>query len=480
MKRKFVTNLALLLTLNLLVKPFWIFGIDRTVQNTVGAEEYGFYFVLLQFTFLLNIFLDLGINNFNNRNIAQNRQLLGKHLSSIIILRLMLGIGYLVISSIIAYLLGWRIAEYKMLVFLLFNQFLLSFILYLRSNLAGLHLFKSDSIISVLDRFLMIAICGLLLWGNITESQFQIQWFVYAQTSSYLLTVFVALILVLRKSGLIKLRFDRRFFIAILRKSYPFALLSLLMVFYSRADSVMLERLLEDGKRQVGIYAQGFRVLDAATMFGYLFAGLLLPIFAQMIKLRESVGQMVILSFTLIIVPAIILAISSFFYRSEIMDLLYHHHVEESSMMFGILMLGFIFFSTTYIFGTLLTANGSLKELNIMATLGMILNISLNFILIPKYGVLGAAVTSLTTQAFTAIAQVIISMKKFKFNFNLKIFFTIVLFFTGVILIGIISKDLPYKWYFSYSIMIILSIVLAFGIKLLSIKDMYQIIKYGD
>ena len=55
MQRKFLTNLGLLLFLNLLIKPFWIFGIDRTVQNTVGVEEYGFYFVVFNFSFLFNI-----------------------------------------------------------------------------------------------------------------------------------------------------------------------------------------------------------------------------------------------------------------------------------------------------------------------------------------------------------------------------------------------------------------------------------------
>jgi len=50
MKRKFITNLALVIFLNLLVKPFWIFGIDRTVQNVVGAESYGLYFSLLFIT----------------------------------------------------------------------------------------------------------------------------------------------------------------------------------------------------------------------------------------------------------------------------------------------------------------------------------------------------------------------------------------------------------------------------------------------
>ena len=90
MQRKFVTNLALVLFLNLLIKPFWILGIDVAVQNAVGLEQYGFYYAIFNFSFLLNIFLDLGITNFNNKNISQNNHLLSKHLSSIILLRLLL------------------------------------------------------------------------------------------------------------------------------------------------------------------------------------------------------------------------------------------------------------------------------------------------------------------------------------------------------------------------------------------------------
>ena len=64
MQRKFLTNLLILLFMNLLIKPFWILGIDRSVQNAVGAEQYGFYFAIFNFTFLFNIMLDLGITNF--------------------------------------------------------------------------------------------------------------------------------------------------------------------------------------------------------------------------------------------------------------------------------------------------------------------------------------------------------------------------------------------------------------------------------
>jgi len=97
-------------------------------------------------------------------------------------------------------------------------------------------------------------------------------------------------------------------------------------------------------------------------MFGVLFAGLLLPIFAKMIKQKESVGQIVKLSFTLLIVPAIIIAISSIYYSKEIMGVLYTSNTENTSAILGILMTGFTGIATTYIFGTLLTANGSLKQ----------------------------------------------------------------------------------------------------------------------
>ncbi len=478
MKRKFVTNLALLLFLNLLVKPFWIFGIDRSVQNVVGTEQYGFYFALFNFSLILNILLDFGITNFNNRNIAQNEQLLNKHFSNLIVLRLLLGIVYVFVSVVIALLRGFSADEMKFLIFLLFNQFLLSFILYLRSNLAGLHLFKTDSIVSVLDRLLMIIICSVLLWGKVMQQPFQIKWFVFAQTAAYSFTALIAFILVIAKSGRIRLNFDRTFSLAILKQSFPYAMLTLLMAFYNRLDSIMLQELLPDGNKQAGIYAQGFRILDAASMFSLLFAGLLLPIYAKMLKQKQAIGQLTQLSVTLIAIPAFILAIASFFYRHPIMDLLYHGHVQESASIYGVLMFGFISISATYIFGTLLTANGSLKELNRVAFAGMLLNVILNLILIPRFAALGAAITSLATQSITALVQILLAVKIFKLQVNYKLLILLLIFAAGVILFGIISTDLPYNWLIQISLMISWSIILAFSIGLIKLKDIFKIIKY--
>ena len=90
------------------------------------------------------------------------------------------------------FILGYSSFQIKLLVILGINQILVAFILYFRSNLSGLLLFKQDSIISVMDRILLIGICSILLWGGVTSQPFQIEWFIYAQTGAYLFTAILA------------------------------------------------------------------------------------------------------------------------------------------------------------------------------------------------------------------------------------------------------------------------------------------------
>ncbi len=430
---------------------------------------------------LLNILLDLGITNYNNRNISQNTQLLSKHFSNLVVLKCLLAVVYFVVAVIVALIIGYSSLQIKFLVFLAFNQFLLSFILYLRSNLAGLHLFKTDSMISVLDRVILIVLCSLLLWGNITRQKFQIEWLIYAQTLAYLFTAGIAFFLVVRKTVFIRLKFDKQFFIVILRQSFPFALLTLLMLFYTRIDSVMLERMLTEGKAQAGIYAQSFRILDAMAMFAFLFASLLLPIFSRMIKNSMPVLNLVNLSSSLLLVPSFIFIISCFVYRVEIMDLLYHHHVEESSSVFGILIFGFLSIAVSYIFGTLLTANGNLRQLNIIAFFGVISSVILNLIFIPWLYALGAAIASLITQTLTALLQVWFADRVFNIlSKKLILMIKIVMLALFIFLPGLLLRDNLENWIPGFFLLIIFGLGLAFLMRLICIRNIYEIFKYGD
>ena len=422
MKRTFITNLALLIFLNLMVKPFWVFGIDRKVQNLVGTEEYGFYFSLLSFSMLLNIILDAGVTNYNNRAVSMNQGLFHTYLSRIVPLKFCLALIYALVTIVAGVFIGYSGEQFKLLYVLIFNQFLLSFILYLRSNISGLHLFRTDSYISVLDRSLMILFCSLLIWGNIINQQFRIEWFVYIQTVSYLLTALIAALIVLSKSGMIKLQISWKHTFPLLKNTYPYALLILLMSLFNRVDLVMMERLLTDGKVQAGIYAQSFRILDAAAMIAFLFAGLLLPLFSRMISKKEPIEEIIRLSYILLIIPAVSIAAILSVYSDFIISSLYHENIELSSDIFTLLIINFIFISVTYIFGSLLTANGNIRELTILAFIALIINITLNIILIPVHKAMGAVISSISTQAFFAVAQLILSKRIFKWRFDYILF----------------------------------------------------------
>src|SRR3954469_20342794 len=125
MQRTFVTNLILVIGLNLLIKPFWILGMDRYVQIAVGAETYWFYYALFNFSFLLNILLDFGITNFNNKNIAQNNHLVTKHFSGLFVLKLALAFVYITATLVIGFFMGYESRYMKLLLILGFNQFLI-------------------------------------------------------------------------------------------------------------------------------------------------------------------------------------------------------------------------------------------------------------------------------------------------------------------------------------------------------------------
>lgn len=439
MKKRFVTNLALLVILNLLIKPFWFFGIEVGVQNQVGEAMYGFYFSLFNFSFILNILLDLGINNFNNRSIARDHHLVRAHLAAIIPLKLSLSVVYALVVLISGKIIGYSDEQFSMLWMLVLNQFLASFILYFRTNISGLQYFRTDSLLSVMDRTLMILFTGLLLWGNLTSEPFRIEWFVYAQSASYTLTLITCAAIVRFRAGSLFGPFSLSGSLKILRQSYPFALLILLMSLFNRVDSVMLERLLDNGKEEAGIYAQSFRIFDAASQFSLLFAMLLLPMFSRMLRLKQEVNELIRIALPMLMVAGLSVAISCNYYSREIIDLLYKSHALYSARIFGILMIGFLFISISYIYGTLLTANNNLRELNILAASIVVLNITLNLILIPRYQALGAAISSLISQASYAILQLVISTRILRIPLNVHIFLRLLAFLAINLVVGYLS-----------------------------------------
>lgn len=469
MNREFFINIVFLVSINLLIKPFFIFGIDRTVQNVVGAESYGLYFALLNLTYLLQIFNDFGIHSFNNRNISRHSQLLEKYFPNIIILKCFLGLLFVGLTFFVAWLSGYSL-HFHLLFFIILNQLFISLILYFRSNISGLAMYRTDSVLSAMDKLLMILFCGGLLI-QIPEEEFIIEYFVYGQTLALAITTIIAFAVVYKNLKTLRFKFNPAFLKLILKESYPYALVFFLMMTYTRIDGVMIERLLVDGAYEAGAYASAFRLLDAGNMVGFLFAGLLLPMFSRMLKGGEAVKSLLRFSILFIWGGAITFAIATCFYSTEIMDLLY---VEATPYWGGILqylMTSFIAISGIHIFGTLLTANGSLMKLNAIFFIGVILNIIFNYFLILNIKAQGAAIATMVTQFFVLIAEMILVLKIFNFKIDYSSILKVINFIT-VLLIGsyILVEYSSFPWIINYIINIVLGLVLAMIFKLIDIS----------
>ncbi len=475
MQKKFVSSLLLLLLLNVLVKPLWIFGIDLTVQNRVGAEAYGLYAAIFSFTMIFNIVLDLGLTHFNNRSIAQNTDQVSKNFSRLTGLKLLLGFVYLLIAFGFGYFLNYTSVAFGLLLVLAVNQFLASFILFLRSHLAGLHLFKSDSLLSVLDKLLMIVTCGLLLFTDVLSGEFTIMHFAMAQMASYVLAALIGFSMVLRHVEGFSFQFQLKGYLQNLRDSLPYAVLILLMALYTRVDSVMLQQI--SGAFENGVYFQAFRLLDVVNQLGYLFAVLLLPIFSGMFGRNEDVKGLTRLAFSLIYSGALAIVVGSWFSAGEIMSFLYNEHSELSTPVFRILIVSSLAFGSTYVFGTLLTARGNLRALNIVALSGFGLNVILNFALIPAFGAEGAAIATVFTQFATAVVQVFLSFSLAQMSFLPKYWAKLGLYTLVAVLISFGLLMLHMNWMVFLLLSGVSTLLLAIPFKMLNVPAAMDLVR---
>jgi O-antigen/teichoic acid export membrane protein len=478
MKKDFLFNIILLLGINLLIKPFYIFGIDRSVQNAVGEESYGLFFTLFNLAYLLQIVNDFGIQNFNSRNIAQNNQLIQKHFPSLLVLKT--GLSFLFIGAlfIVAWILGYASNVYHLLFIISGSLIFSSFFLFCRANLAGLGKYTTDSLLSIADKVIMIIICAYLLWLSPNKESFKIEWFAYAQLASFILSAALAFILLKAKIPKFELSKDRNFYISIFKKSLPFALVILLMTIYTRIDAVMIERLLPDGEQQAGIYAAGYRILDASNMLGYLVAGLLLPMFAKLLKDKKVIEDLLLMSFQFVFVLIFTVAIACFFFQSQIMEALYTEGDAYYGKVFGLLMLGSVAINVNYVFGTLLTANANMKRLNILFAVSVLLNIILNFILIKESKAYGAAFATLITQGLVTLVEIYYCLVVFKLKIKWPLMMR-VFGFTSISVLSVftISTYLSLNWILLLLLSIGIPLVLSLLFGLLSPKGFLMLMK---
>jgi O-antigen/teichoic acid export membrane protein len=436
-----------MILLNVIIKPVWVFGIDRQVQVVVGAEVYGKYFSLFSLSLIFNILLDLGITNFANRNIAQQADQLQKLSSNGLIAKLILSFAYTIILFFIAISSG--ITDFKLLFLLIALQVLTSFLLFARGIVSALQLFKTDAILSIIDKGLMIIIAGLWLYTPIFNRTFTVNDFASLQVLTVGFTLLISIGVLLKRKVFQQFSADVSGVFTIVIQSLPFALTVFFMGLHNRTDAFLLERVHSNGAYEAGVYAAAYRLLDAANMLGYLFATVLVSYWSKHINDRENTQKSLSFSHQLLIPAGLLLAVLALFLNKELYQLLYHHEAAYAEEILKWCLITIIPYFITHIYGTMLTASGNIKTLMWLVIVASAINLLINAVAIPGWGATACVIAGMISQGTLAILTVIMVKKKTGYSVDVQVWLkyliiiivlAVSLFFIGKTSISIFTK----------------------------------------
>jgi O-antigen/teichoic acid export membrane protein len=120
-----------------------------------------------------------------------------------------------------------------------------------------------------------------------------------------------------------------------------------------------------------------------------------------------------------------------------------------------------------------------MKQLNILAVFGILINISLNLLLIPEKGSSGAAFASAFTQFFILIFQVVLCYRIFNFKYNLipiiRLFSFTILFIS---MVYTVENYLSINWLEKIILNVIGGGIIGLFLKVINWDQFYSLLKH--
>ncbi len=224
----------------------------------------------------------------------------------------------------------------------------------------------------------------------------------------FAITRFIALganLLILRKmlfSTSLKINFS--FSVHLLKLAKTFALIVILAAIYSRADVLILSKF--RGTDDVGIYSAAFRFIAAAQLLIASFGNALYPqltkIYQQKSNQFRTMCTEVIRRLFIIVVPFVVLVGLS---AEHIIMFLFGSEFKGSIIVLQILMLSLLPFAFIAVGDYILLSSHNQRldlKINLYAVISII---ALNFLLIPTFGITGAAMAMVSSTLIYLIIQ---------------------------------------------------------------------------
>jgi O-antigen/teichoic acid export membrane protein len=192
--------------------------------------------------------------------------------------------------------------------------------------------------------------------------------------------------------------FNKSIALTLLKASSPLIIGGVINSFYMKLDQVMIKEIL--GVIEVGYYSASVRLSEAWFAIGVIICNSLFPAIVGAKKISEKLYYKRIQNlFLFLMIISYILSTSVFFLSDWIILTLYGQEFITSSSVLSIHIFSAIFVYLGVSSGRWLI-NEDKAYLDLYRnTLGVIVNIVLNYLLIEKYGIRGAAYASLITYA---------------------------------------------------------------------------------
>lgn len=180
----------------------------------------------------------------------------------------------------------------------------------------------------------------------------------------------------------------------LLSESWPLIISGMAWVIYTKVDQIMIGQMLDD--TQVGLYSAASRLSEIANFFPVIITFSVIPVILKLknenLKLyNERFQQLYYVIVSLMVILAIIVTFLSKF----IISLLYGEEYLASAQVLSIHFWIVVCTTLAVISGRYLVNQGLQRLTMYRHLVGVMLNLPLNYFMIPLYGIEGAAIASL-------------------------------------------------------------------------------------
>ena len=280
---------------------------------------------------------------------------------------------------------------------------------------------------------------------------------------------FVVLFILYR--NLLTLKPKILYFSLLLKFGLPSLVISLLFYILDWVDRLIIKDLV--GLSQVGIYSLGYRLGSAINIiFVIPFALIWAPIRMEYLKQENTDEFMTKVVSYYSIVGMSIVFISILFGR-EVISLVFHNRdYAPAARVFPIVMLSILFYGYQNILDFGIYLHKKLHYYMVVASAGIIVNVVLNFLLIPHFGYIAAAYVTFLTYLFTSSFIHLVSIRYHRIKLERS---RIVIPFVFLALSYFVANVNTPHWYWDVGVRLVLVLFAAIGFYFLWLEDQERI-----